>query len=136
MKQRISALLAVLSICLLLTACGHDMKNVCGEVVDILQDTSSGCPILLLQEGKRQKAVLLTEKTSVFADSDDLASSWKAAPTTDVSVDAYRLYGKTSVTAGGKKIKSFFSNAVCKLYFCRQFAAPSVCGGGCRRHRK
>ena len=81
MRKFISVLLAALSICLLLTACGHDMKNVCGEVVDILEDTASGCPILLIQEGKRQKAVLLTEHTYVYADSDDLASSWKAAPT-------------------------------------------------------
>ena len=112
MKRRISALLAVLSFCLLLTACGHDMKNVCGEVVDILQDTASGCPILIIQEGKRQKAVLLTESTYVFADSDDLASSWKAAPTTDVSVDAYRLYGKTSVTTGGKKITAYQADTI------------------------
>lgn len=112
MKQRISALLAVLSICLLLTACGHDMNNVCGEVVDILEDTASGCPILIIQEGKRQKAVLLTESTYVFADSDDLASSWKAAPTTDVSVDAYRLYGKTSVTAGSQKIRAYQADAI------------------------
>ena len=112
MKQRISALLAVLSICLLLTACGHDMNNVCGEVVDILQDTASSCPILIIQEGKRQKAVLLTESTYVFADSDDLASSWKAAPTTDVSVDAYRLYGKTSVTAGSQKISAYQADTI------------------------
>ena len=38
MKKRTSALLAALSFCLLLTACGHDMKNVSGEVVDILDD--------------------------------------------------------------------------------------------------
>ena len=112
MRKFISALLASLSFCLLLTACGHDMKNVSGEVVDILQDAASGCPILIIQEGKRQKAVLLTENTYVFADSDDLASSWKAAPTTDVSVDAYRLYGKTSVTAGSKKIKTYQADTI------------------------
>ena len=112
MRKFISLLLAALSICLLLTACGHDMKNVCGEVVDILEDTASGCPILLIQEGKRQKAVLLTEHTYVYADSDDLASSWKAAPTTDVSVDAYRLYDKTSVTAGGKKISAYQADTI------------------------
>ena len=112
MRKFISVLLAALSICLLLTACGHDMKNVCGEVVDILEDTASGCPILLIQEGKRQKAVLLTEHTYVYADSDDLASSWKAAPTTDVSVDAYRLYDKTSVTAGGKKISAYQADTI------------------------
>ena len=112
MKERISALLAALSICLLLTACGHDMKNVCGEVVDILQDTASGYPILIIQEGKHQKAVLLTESTYVFADSDDLASSRKAAPTTDVSVDAYRLYGKTSVTSGGKRIRAYQADTI------------------------
>lgn len=112
MRKLISTLLAVLSICLLLTACGHDMKNVSGEVVDILEDTASGCPILLIQEGKRQKAVLLTESTYVYADSDDLASSWKAAPTTDVSVDAYRLYGKASVTAGSKQIKAYQADTI------------------------
>ena len=112
MKKRTSALLAALSFCLLLTACGHDMKNVSGEVVDILEDTASDRPILIIQEGKRQKAVLLTEHTYVYADSDDLASSWKAAPTTDVSVDAYRLYGKTSVTAGGKNIKAYQADTI------------------------
>ena len=112
MRKPISTLLAALSFCLLLTACGHDMKNVSGEVVDILEDTASGCPILLIQEGKRQKAVLLTESTYVYADSDDLASSWKAAPTTDVSVDAYRLYGKASVTAGSKQIKAYQADTI------------------------
>ena len=66
MKKRTSALLAALSFCLLLTACGHDMKNVSGEVVDILEDTASDRPILIIQEGKRQKAVLLTEHTYVY----------------------------------------------------------------------
>ena len=49
MKRYISALLAVLFFCLLLTACGHDMKNVCGEVVDILQDTApAGLSVIFL----------------------------------------------------------------------------------------
>ena len=49
MRKFISVLLAALSICLLLTACGHDMKNVCGEVVDILQDTApAGLSVIFL----------------------------------------------------------------------------------------
>ena len=49
MRKFISVLLAALSICLLLTACGHDMKSVCGEVVDILQDTApAGLSVIFL----------------------------------------------------------------------------------------
>ena len=77
MQKRISALLAALCLCLLLTACGGN-DSISGEVVDIHQ-TPEATALILQTDGDKRIAVFLDEDTYVFGMDEIDGEAYKAA---------------------------------------------------------
>ena len=109
MKQRISALLAVLCLCLLLSACGGK-DSISGEVVDIHQ-TPEATALILQTDGDKRIAVFLDEDTYVFGMDDIDGEAYKASPHTGVSLYFFPEGRKTTLTtADGKNLKAYHAD--------------------------
>lgn len=109
MKQRISALLAVLFLCLL-SACGGN-DSIYGEVVDIQQDPENGTVLILQMDGDKRIAVFLDEDTYVFGHDEVDGEAYKASPHTGISLYFFPEGRRTSLTtADGKRLKAYHAD--------------------------
>lgn len=109
MKKRISALLAVLCLCLLLSACGGK-SSISGEVVDIHQSPEA-IALILQTDGEKRIAVFLDDDTHVFGMDEIDGDAYKASPHTGVSLYFFPEGRKTTLTTvGGEKLKAYHAD--------------------------
>ena len=109
MQKRISALLAALCLCLLLTACGGK-DRISGEVVDI--HPSPEATALILQTGDDKRiAVFLDADTYVFGMDEIDGEAYKASPYTGVGIQFSPKDRSASLTAAdGKRLKAYHAD--------------------------
>lgn len=106
MRKFISVLLAALSICLLLTACGGN-DTIYGKVVDIHQSPEA-IALILQTDGDKRIAVFLDKDTYVFGMDEIDGEAYKASPHTGVSLYFFPEGRKTTLTtADGKNLKAY-----------------------------
>lgn len=109
MQKRISALLAALCLCLLLTACGGK-DSISGEVVDIHQ-TPEATALILQTDGDKRIAVFLDEDTYVFGMDEIDGEAYKASPHTGVALYFFPEGRKTTLTtADGETLNAYHAD--------------------------
>ena len=109
MRKFISVLLAALSICLLLTACGGN-DTIYGKVVDIHQSPEATA-LILQTDGDKRIAVFLDDDTYVFGMDEIDGEAYKASPHTGVALYFFPEGRKTTLTtADGETLNAYHAD--------------------------